>query len=738
MRLEVFQHGRLLQEVSLQDSELWVGRDDSCKIKLDDRAISRKHALIRSSAKGDLEFEKVSEFGWVKLNGQNSTQSKLKDGDRLEFGSFEIRISSDAPVVTKSVAAAVPVSAPAMELDIAAPAAEIVMNDPVESAPLAEEAGIQLDSQESAPVEQFSVENATPAFDMHAEPAAAVNEFEEVSSDGATKIFTVPETVKPILNFGRGNQYEISDPEVAIGRSQQCHVVLEDRRSSRKHSLILKKDGKYFIKDLGSANGTLINGDRVDEQELHSGDEIQIGDTKFSFEMVQSDYEVKKQQFISVPQPEIQMAPADLMPASHSLNHDGPMQSAFGGDAFAGAAPEPVAPSFEAPKEEKKTIIGKMLDRYRTMTTKQQIIYGVLVLAGLWLLLEEEPEEQKVKLNTGAPKKAAVQKKDEKKPGSGATTFEMLTPEQKRNIDAQYQLAFDLYKNREYDKCILELEKIFSLIQDYKNAREIAAFAREGKRKLEAQEDERKRKEQERQMQLKLQSLVEQGGHLMDQKKYKEAEALFPEIELLQPENIAVSEWRKQIIAETEKIERDREAKRMQEELNKQSWTDFQEAMKLEKEKKYYAALDRFDEIVERKIDDQKLIQSLKDETAKVENMIASERDPFLAQGKQLEQEGKLSEAYRAYQKALEVDPMDEVAPEGMKRIKGTLTDRAKHIYTEGVFAESFGDFETAEKKYREVLDVVPKEDDYYDKADSRLRKITVFKRGGAPEVPPQ
>lgn len=723
MRLEVFQHGQLLQEVSLQDSELWVGRDDSCKIKLDDRAISRKHALFRSTQKGGLEFEKVSEFGWVKLNGQNSSQSKLKAGDRLEFGSYEIRIASDASSVK------------------VAPELEVASAD--EAPPVIVEPEIQLDAAETAPVQEFSIENAEPALeiplesapDFNSEVSPPHNEFEESSGDGATKVFLSPENVKPILNFGNGNQYEIVDTEIAIGRSQQCHVVLEDRRSSRKHSLIIKDDKKYLIKDLGSANGTLVNGDRVDQQELQSGDEIQIGDTKFTFEMVQSDYEVKKQEFISVPPPEMQQVPAELMPSSHSMHTGEEMHNAFGGSNQGAAAP--LSPSFEAPKEEKKSIIGKMLDRYRTMTTKQQIIYGVVVLAAIWLLMEEDPDEQKARLNTGVPKKVAVQKKDDKK-GASTITFEMLTPDQKRYIDTQYQLSFELYKNREYDTCLLEVGKIFSLVQDYKNAREIEAFAKEGKRKMEAQEEERKRKEHERQAQLKLQSLIEQISHLMDQKKYKEAEAMFPEVELLQPENVAISEWRRQIMAETEKIEKEKESKRMIEELHKQAWSDYQKAVQLEKDKKYYDALDRFDELLTRSLQDQKLIQTIKSEISKVEGMIATERDPFLAQGKQFEGEGKLSEAYRAYQNALRADPMDEEAPEGMKRIKGILTTRAKHIYTEGVFAESYGDIETAEKKYREVLEVVPKEDDYYDKAESKLKKLTVFKRAGNPEVPVQ
>jgi len=72
---------------------------------------------------------------------------------------------------------------------------------------------------------------------------------------------------------------------------------------------------------------------------------------------------------------------------------------------------------------------------------------------------------------------------------------------------------------------------------------------------------------------------------------------------------------------------------------------------------------------------------------------------------------------------------MDEEAPAGMNRIKDIVTERAKRIYTEGVFAESYGDFDTAEKKYREVLEVVAKDNSYYSKAESKLKKLTVFKK---------
>jgi predicted component of type VI protein secretion system len=91
MKLEIFQNGQLLQEIPLQSDDMWVGRDEACVIRLDDRQISRKHALLRSTDKG-VEFEKKSKFGWIKLNGTETTQAMLRDGDRLELGSFEIRV----------------------------------------------------------------------------------------------------------------------------------------------------------------------------------------------------------------------------------------------------------------------------------------------------------------------------------------------------------------------------------------------------------------------------------------------------------------------------------------------------------------------------------------------------------------------------------------------------------------------------------------------------------------------
>jgi ABC transport system ATP-binding/permease protein len=65
--------------------------------------------------------------------------------------------------------------------------------------------------------------------------------------------------------------------ELVIGR-QDAELLLDDPQVSRRHAVVRAIDGKLEVEDLGSANGTFVNGARVDEpQRLGSGDEIAIG-----------------------------------------------------------------------------------------------------------------------------------------------------------------------------------------------------------------------------------------------------------------------------------------------------------------------------------------------------------------------------------------------------------------------------------------------------------------------------
>jgi signal transduction histidine kinase/pSer/pThr/pTyr-binding forkhead associated (FHA) protein len=74
-----------------------------------------------------------------------------------------------------------------------------------------------------------------------------------------------------------GHQFALQEGAKRIGRDSHCEIHLSDSETSRNHALIEFRDGNYWIKDLGSSNGTFVNDQRISESKLTSGDRIQIG-----------------------------------------------------------------------------------------------------------------------------------------------------------------------------------------------------------------------------------------------------------------------------------------------------------------------------------------------------------------------------------------------------------------------------------------------------------------------------
>jgi hypothetical protein len=69
-----------------------------------------------------------------------------------------------------------------------------------------------------------------------------------------------------------------------IGRSEECDVFLVDPSVSRTHAIVEVVDGEPNVRDLGSTNGTFVNGTRVESSALRSGDELRFGNTQMRFE----------------------------------------------------------------------------------------------------------------------------------------------------------------------------------------------------------------------------------------------------------------------------------------------------------------------------------------------------------------------------------------------------------------------------------------------------------------------
>jgi predicted component of type VI protein secretion system len=88
-----------------------------------------------------------------------------------------------------------------------------------------------------------------------------------------------------VLSHGKqeGKTLEIKLPQFLVGRDAQCHLRPASPLISKRHCAILQKDGKVFVRDFDSTNGTFVNDEPVKgERELFNADQLKIGPILFT------------------------------------------------------------------------------------------------------------------------------------------------------------------------------------------------------------------------------------------------------------------------------------------------------------------------------------------------------------------------------------------------------------------------------------------------------------------------
>jgi hypothetical protein len=82
-----------------------------------------------------------------------------------------------------------------------------------------------------------------------------------------------------------GRRVQVGTEPLVIGRLPECGVVLADSNVSRRHAELRRAGDTVVLTDLGSTNGTRVNGAPIRERILASGDEVSVGSTRLIFEM---------------------------------------------------------------------------------------------------------------------------------------------------------------------------------------------------------------------------------------------------------------------------------------------------------------------------------------------------------------------------------------------------------------------------------------------------------------------
>lgn len=115
--------------------------------------------------------------------------------------------------------------------------------------------------------------------------------------DGRTRKLEVPEhhrsfeaflaskraVVVVLTGTAAGTEYEVRKPNLSVGRAEPSDWVFDDDTLSKEHAALEFVEGAIRLRDLGSMNGTRVNGAETKSAELKNGDRFQLGQQQFQF-----------------------------------------------------------------------------------------------------------------------------------------------------------------------------------------------------------------------------------------------------------------------------------------------------------------------------------------------------------------------------------------------------------------------------------------------------------------------
>ena len=265
------------------------------KALIDSLSLRQEQAQLQ---KDELQFRhEVGELTDAELKGQIAEPQKVLDScasDRKELDASKARfvealgseeaLEINEPVVAPAPAPAAPPPAAAAAFEAEStfigtpkpapsPAPPVSSPKPIAAAPLADDMDDAGATRVARPMPEPVTRSAAP-------PPAAAPPPPPDAGDGATVMLSSAAVV--IEDPANTKEFPLTVIN-GIGRSDENRICLSNPGISRKHCEIKAVSGGYMIKDLGSQNGTFVNGQRVTEKKLTEGDTIDVGSVKFVF-----------------------------------------------------------------------------------------------------------------------------------------------------------------------------------------------------------------------------------------------------------------------------------------------------------------------------------------------------------------------------------------------------------------------------------------------------------------------
>jgi len=304
------------------------------------------------------------------------------------------------------------------------------------------------------------------------------------------------------------------------------------------------------------------------------------------------------------------------------------------------------------------------------------------------------------------------------------TGFDRLTPDQQKSIDETYNLAMTLYTTGKYDLAAIELNKIFLLVTSYKDARNIQALCQQALAIKKQQDDAARIKAEQETLKQQVNQTLDHCESLLKQKRYDEVEPCTGDIVDRDPDNERAQNLVLAAKQAQAQIESNRQHAADMDRRKKHATELFSRAEKDFRAKRFIASIGEYESVEHSSFTDKGgLKEKAKLGAAAAKEQLQKQSEALVAEGKELLDSKDYKSAYNKFNQAIQIYPNNGGAADFKDQAFRELHLQVKNMYDESVIEEDLGNIESAKKKWHTILTQDLKFDDFYQKAQIKLRK---------------
>jgi pSer/pThr/pTyr-binding forkhead associated (FHA) protein/tetratricopeptide (TPR) repeat protein len=638
-KIKVRYHGAEYKQLTLDPSrEYIIGRGQQCDLVLEDASgVSRQHARVYYQNES-WRLQVLSKFGTLNYNGESISDTELEIDSIFKIPPYDFFYISEQ-----------------------------------ESAP----------QNSDIKAEEPSVENFSTAQEVKPD------EFSEHTMVGQVELI-------PYIRVSKDGQtddelFRLEGQSWLAGRDESCAIFLNHSAASRRQFRLESKPQGYFITDLGSSNGTSLNGQVLPKNEtvpLRSGDVITLRGMTLQFEVRDPNFKNKLTQI-----PQDLLAPPQLPAIATSPAWGVTAAGERGGVIHLNAHNLPEIGRIDSTKNKQKKLILAAIGA------------AALILAFIFGSTDSKPK----------PKNIAQQNQ----------AFEKLTPSQRQLVKDSYNLAKNLHLAGKYELAADQLKKLHELMPEgYLDSRKLAEDCDEAFSYQKRVEELRQEKDRIEGTRKKVSALLLKCDEVSRRAtSVEEIRSCLAEAVELDPENAEINT----LI--------DRVAKRVEEtkvkNMERADYSDklqrahglFFRAQRLEHSGDLLGAITAYQVVIKSSLPDP---GNLKSQSAQrieaLQATISSEVQKHLQAAEGLHKSGALKDALNELDKAQKIDPHSQPVADLNHSVQRELNGQLQEIYSNSVLDEGLGNIEAAKEKWRKIIELDRPQDAYYKRAKDKLK----------------